>query len=133
MSNQRKSRRPFKPALFPCSVKGCKTKCKKESGLLLHHQAVHQVPVDLSFWTSHSGPASQNEEENTVQDQLQAPSPSHSSRRSPRRTPSGSPLPRQRNVRALSDKQAGLKIEEHPILDGEIYFIEQSSNAQINI
>jgi hypothetical protein len=133
LSMQQQRRKLFHPAAFICEHPGCKKHCKSAWGLKQHHEAVHAIPAALLIHSdlpnlerSHSpppaSPVAQHEDFEANNDYLntRTPSPTFSSRQSPRRSPnaSGSPLP---NVRRTSPppNNNGLTIITHPLLDGE--------------
>jgi hypothetical protein len=118
---QRQRRKTFHLAAFLCEHLGCKKHCKSLSGLKRHHEAVHAIPAALLICSeqpglqpqhgeavpSHSFPPASPEPEvedlpaNNVDDlvmNMRTPSPTFSSRRSPRRLPNGSPLPNARRT-----------------------------------
>lgn len=135
---QRQRRKTFHPATFICKHQGCNKHCKSAHGLKQHHEAVHAIPAALLIHSeqpdlepqhskAHFSPLASPEAEvrdfpvndfDDINMNMRTPSPTFSSRRSPRRLPNGSPLP---NAHRTSPRPInnGLTIIRHPLLDGE--------------
>lgn len=78
-----------------------------------HQEAIHIIPVDLLPRDVPFSPPAQDPPDC----EHRTPSPTFSSRRSPRRTPGGSPIPRDSTANSNPFRH-GLDIDTHPILDG---------------
>lgn len=113
----RPKRKSFRPAVFVCNVPGCSKSCTTARGLRQHHNTKHVVPTALLFPDNSSRSTSRNLPDVNSPIHTPPPSPTFSSRRSPRRTPSGSPIFVPQSPRPHISN--GLRIERHPLLDGE--------------
>ncbi|KAF5374647.1 hypothetical protein D9615_009021 [Tricholomella constricta] len=123
----RRSYKAFTPARYACNFAGCRRMLKSARGLTLHYEAVHIVPQDLRFQFP-SAPVDHSPEFDTPDTDVlletdpeppwPLPSPTFSSRRSPRRTRSGSPLqtPQGQQPRITINLNHE-DIETHPLLD----------------
>ncbi|GLB41297.1 hypothetical protein LshimejAT787_0905120 [Lyophyllum shimeji] len=128
-----KPRKPFVPALYNCTFKGCRRALKTARGLKLHYES-HIVPRDLRFPPNTAGPSNDQRDqaspppppaelEDAASLPPQPPSPTFSSRRAPCRTPSVSPQrtpesPRHDGIPVNDVNSNGERIEVHPLLDG---------------
>ena len=108
-------RQTFRPAQYVCDFPHCNKRCITEHGLRRHQESVHIIPVDLLPRDVPISPPAQDS--NAADFEHRTPSPTFSSRRSPRRTPRGSPI--RRNFTQNSNPvHHGVDVDTHPILDG---------------
>ncbi|KAF5373982.1 hypothetical protein D9615_009931 [Tricholomella constricta] len=109
----------FAPKVFACPYPDCRKRCTRASGLRQHISHIHEVPTALRPpQNAHQRPVTPPPPPDAEEGNNQ-PSPTFSSRRSPRRTPTGSPRrPLRQNIPDFLVNAAGLRIEKHPLIDG---------------